>query len=82
VQIGENLRKMRLSKGLTQSGAAAALDVSVRSLQRWEQDQNTPPLSRLVVICDFYDVDLYDILCRNPTTNATTGKEEQAAASQ
>ncbi|WP_258109638.1 helix-turn-helix domain-containing protein [Alicyclobacillus sp. SP_1] len=82
MQIGGNLRKIRLSKGLTQSEVAAALNVSVRQLQRWEQDENAPPLSRLVVICDFYDVDIYDILCRNPTTNTATGKEEQAAASQ
>ncbi len=40
--VSKRLRAWRRRFGLTQSGAAAALGVSLRSIENWEQGRNTP----------------------------------------
>jgi putative transcriptional regulator len=40
--ISSRLRAYRTARGLSQSGAAAALGVSLRTLQEWEQGRRTP----------------------------------------
>ena len=36
LNIGENIRRMRMSKGVTQEKLAEALGVSCQSVSRWE----------------------------------------------
>lgn len=61
VKIGEFLKELRKEKELTQEQLADKLNVSRRTVSRWETGSNMPDLDILVELADFYDVDLRDI---------------------
>lgn len=47
-QPGAAIQQRRAALGLSQSEFAAALGISVRTLQNWEQGHRTPRLSGMV----------------------------------
>ena len=54
-KIGLFLKELRKEKTLTQSQLAEQLNVSDRTVSRWETGTNLPDLSILVELADFYD---------------------------
>ncbi len=60
-KIGELLRELRKEKNLTQEDLAEKMNVSRRTVSRWETGSNMPDLDVLVELADYYDVDLRDI---------------------
>ena len=62
VKIGECLRDLRKEKGLTQEQLAEKLNVSRRTVSRWETGSNTPDLDVLLQLADIYEVDLRSLL--------------------
>ena len=62
VKIGLFLKELRKSSDLTQEQLAEHLNVSARTVSRWETGNNMPDLSVLVEIADFYDVDIREII--------------------
>ena len=61
-RIGSFLRELRKEKDLTQGQLAEQLNVSDRTVSRWENGNNMPDLSVLVELADFYDVDIKEII--------------------
>ena len=61
-KIGSFLKELRKEKNLTQEQLAEALNVSGRTVSRWETGSNMPDLSILVELADFYDVDIREII--------------------
>lgn len=61
-RIGSFLKELRKEKDLTQEQLAEALNVSGRTVSRWETGSNMPDLSILVELADFYDVDIREII--------------------
>ena len=61
-RIGSFLRKLRTEKGLTQEQLAEKLNVSGRTVSRWENGNNMPDLSIIVELADFYDIDICELL--------------------
>lgn len=59
---GEFLKSLRIAKGLTQMELAEHLNVSNKTVSKWESGVGTPELSTLVILADFYDVTVDDIL--------------------
>ena len=57
-KIGLFLKQLRKEKTLTQSQLAEQLNVSDRTVSRWETGTNLPDLSILVELADFYDIDI------------------------
>lgn len=55
VNIGENLKKLRLRKGLTQEQVAEAFGVSAQAVSRWENNIAYPDITLLPGIAIFYD---------------------------
>ena len=60
-KIGEFLKTLRKEKDLTQEELADKMNVSRRTVSRWETGNNLPDLSILVELADLYDVDLREI---------------------
>ena len=60
-KIGEFLKTLRKDKKLTQEELADKMNVSRRTVSRWETGSNLPDLSILVELADFYDVDMREI---------------------
>ena len=61
-KIGSFLRELRKAKGLTQEQFSEIMNVSNRTVSRWETGSNMPDLDILIDISEYYDVDLREIL--------------------
>ncbi len=62
MKIGKLLKELRTEKNLTQEQLAESLNVSRRTVSRWETGFNLPDLDILVIMSDFYQVDLRELL--------------------
>lgn len=63
--IGETLKKLRKSKGFSQTEAAAYLsahgcNVTQRAISNWEREETMPSGIQLLLLCSLYDV--HDVL--------------------
>ena len=61
LKLGENVKKMRKERGLTQEGLADALGVTNGAVYKWESNQSVPELEMIVKLADLFDVSL-DVL--------------------
>ena len=61
-KIGNFLKELRKEKGITQEEFAEKLDVSGRTVSRWETGVNMPDISLLVEISEFFDVSIPEII--------------------
>ena len=66
MNIGENLKKLRKQKGLTQKDVAKILDISRQAYCRYEKNQRELSLEFLCMLADFYDETTDTILGREP----------------
>ena len=53
-EIGRFLKELRKEKGFTQEQIAEKLNVSGRTVSRWETGNNIPDISLLVEIAELY----------------------------
>jgi len=60
--LGQFLREQRLHRGLSQEALAEALDVSARSVRRWEQDQAIPQEVVRSRLRQFFGINLPSLL--------------------
>jgi len=61
-KIGSFLKELRKEKGITQEEFAEKLNVSGRSVSRWETGSNMPDISLLVEVAEFFDVSIPEII--------------------
>ena len=61
-KIGTFLKELRKEKDLTQEQLAETLNVTRRTVSRWETGSNMPDLDLLVEMADFYEVELRELL--------------------
>ena len=60
--IGSFLKELRKEKGITQEEFAEILNVSGRTVSRWETGSNMPDISLLCEISEFYEVSITEII--------------------
>lgn len=61
-RIGAFLKMLRKEKNLTQEQLADQLNVSGRTVSRWETGSNMPDISLLVELSEFYDVSIPELI--------------------
>lgn len=61
-KIGQFLKFLRRENGFTQEELAEKLNVSSRTVSRWETGANMPDLSILMEIAELYQVEIMEIL--------------------
>ena len=61
-KIGSFLKELRKEKGITQEEFAEKLNVSGRTVSRWETGNNMPDISLLIEIAEFFDVSIPEII--------------------
>ena len=61
-EIGDFLKSLRKSKGLTQQELADMLNVSNKTVSKWENGQGIPEMSTLLLLADLYGISVDDIL--------------------
>ena len=62
--LGENIRRLRAAKGITQEQLGYELGVSAQAVSRWENGATYPDITMLPVIADFFDVTLDALMGR------------------
>ena len=61
-KIGRFLKELRKEKDITQEQLAEKINVSGRTVSRWETGSNMPDISLLAQLADFYDVSIPEII--------------------
>ena len=61
-KTGRFFKELRNEKGWTQEQLAEKLNVSGRTISRWETGNNMPDLDMLIEMTDFYDVDIRELI--------------------
>ncbi len=72
--IGERLLKYRRANGLSQEEVAERLDVTRQTISKWETDQSTPDLDKLVPLCELFKITADELLTGK--TNETCSLNE------
>ena len=80
-KIGRFLKELRKEKELTQEQLAEILNVSGRSVSRWETGNNMPDISLLVELADFYDVSISEIINGERKSETMNENEKEMALS-
>lgn len=62
VKFGNYLKTLRKEKSLTQEQLAEMLGVTNRSVSRWETGSNLPDIDIIIILSEYYDVDIRDLL--------------------
>ena len=60
----ENLKALRVAKGIAQAKLAELLNISVKTVSHWETGYTEPSVAQLVFLADFFDVSLDELLGR------------------
>jgi transcriptional regulator with XRE-family HTH domain len=61
-KIGAFLKELRKERKLTQEQLAERLNVSNRTISRWETGANMPDLDIIIQLADYYEIDLRELL--------------------
>ena len=62
ILLGENLKKLRKEKNLTQEQLADVLGVSPQAVSRWESGITYPDITMLPTIANYFDITLDDLV--------------------
>ena len=71
--IGENIKKLRKAKGMTQEGLAEAVNVSFQAVSKWENG-GSPDLEMLPILANTFGVTIDELM--GFKLNAYTNKEK------
>lgn len=62
IKTGKFIKTLRREKNMTQEQLAEEMNVSRRTVSRWETGNNMPDLDVLIDMADFFDVDLRELI--------------------
>lgn len=80
--LGEKLKRLRKSRGLSQEQLATELNVSRQSISKWELGESKPEIENLITLSEYFNVSIDELLKINKECTSTVkvkAKEEQAA---
>lgn len=60
--IGQNIKRLRTQKGLTQTAVADAIHVTPQAVSRWETGACYPDLESLINLAVYFDMRVDDLL--------------------
>ena len=66
--IGENLRRERLSSGLTQKEIADKVGYSEKSISKWESGGGVPGIETLMALARLFNTDIGSLVCKRQNT--------------
>ena len=62
IYLGENIKRLRLEKGLTQETLSEFLGVTSQSVSNWERGESYPDITMLPEIAGFFKVSVDELL--------------------
>ncbi|MDF2544762.1 MAG: hypothetical protein K0S47_4480 [Herbinix sp.] len=76
-QVGEKLAFLRRQKGVTQEAVAAALDISNKTISKWETGLSAPEVEYIPALADYFEVSTDEIFSRATSKNSIADAIEQ-----
>ncbi|MBQ3150993.1 MAG: helix-turn-helix transcriptional regulator [Clostridia bacterium] len=77
IYFGENLKKLRKSKNLTQEALAEFLGMSFQAVSKWERGDTYPDITMLPAIASFFEVTVDSLLGTDKVAKEAKIKEYQ-----
>lgn len=62
MQLGERIYHLRTAKNMSQGDLAERLDVSRQSISKWENNNATPDLEKLLKLCEVFGISLDELV--------------------
>ena len=81
--IGGFIAALRKANGMTQKDLAERLNVSDKTVSRWERDEGSPDLSVIPVIAEIFDITCDELLRgerKSPTQRSEIAEEPETSA--
>ncbi len=75
ISIGENIRRLRKDRNMTQRDLALRLNVSIQAVSKWERSYSYPDVTLLVPIADIFSVTLDELF--KPENAEKNAKEQK-----
>ncbi len=75
IYLGENIKRLRHKKGITQETLAEFLSVSFQSVSRWERGESYPDITMLPLLSKFFGVSVDELLGMNEAQDEEKIKE-------
>ena len=76
IAVGNFLSELRNEKDITQEQLAEHLNVSSKTISKWECGNSMPDLETLVKLAEFYDVSLYELINGKKVKNIFISKKD------
>ena len=64
IDVGKNLKKLRIEKGLTQIALQMQTGIEQALISKYENGERIPPTDTLIVLADFYNTNIDYLLDR------------------
>lgn len=75
MELGKKIYDLRKSKNLSQEQLASELNVSRQTISKWENNIILPDLDNIVLISNFFDISVDELLGKEKKENITTCQE-------
>ncbi len=62
IRIGENIKRLRKAKGVTQEQIAEVLGISVTAVSKWERNETYPDITLLFPLAHYFEVTLDELM--------------------
>lgn len=62
MSFGENLLRLRKSKNISQDELGGQLNVSRQTISKWELEETTPDMEKLILLSDFFNVSVDELI--------------------
>ena len=76
--IGENIKRLRKQKGVTQETLAERMHVSTAAVSKWERNETLPDISMVIPLASYFDVSTDELLgldaAKNEEKNSNNSK--------
>lgn len=77
MSIGENIRNLRVSRGLTQAQLGDAVGVSDKAVSTWESGKREPRIGVIEKLAEFFGVTASALLCSEECGTETASDFEK-----
>jgi len=62
LKLGENLKRMRKEKGITQEDLADTLGISFQAISKWERGEGYPDITMLPALAGYFDITIDELM--------------------
>jgi len=75
IKIGENIKRLRVNKNITQEKLANYLQITYQTISKWERDEGYPDITMLIPLANYFEVTVDELLGTDAAKNEAKIKE-------